>query len=30
MSLNVVLVVVLAVFMVAYVRRRRSRVSDDV
>jgi hypothetical protein len=30
MSLNVVLVVVLAVFMVAYVLRRRSRVSDDV
>jgi hypothetical protein len=30
MNLNVVLMVVLAVFMVAYVLRRRSRVSDDV
>ena len=30
MVLNVALMVVLAVFMVAYVLRRRSRVSDDV
>jgi hypothetical protein len=30
MNMNVALMVVLAVFMVAYVLRRRSRVSDDV
>jgi len=30
MNLNVVLMAVLAVFMVAYVLRRRSRLNDDV
>jgi hypothetical protein len=30
MSMNVALMAVLAVFLVAYVLRRRSRLSDDV